>query len=498
MQASQEISKPFPPFKRPIAPPLFPVAPTTTNSLSWPYKLADVLLAIAAVIGAFILTNFSTMPGQAAGFLALRVSVKNLLLIVFFALLWSGICHAFRLYQPGRLQVIPLQSLLFATGCGSSGTLIFVLTSRAGAFKITTVLATWLLSLSLAIAVRLLIRTLTGPASLSSQPLQIIILGSGQRALRLYEELKAKADTGYRVLGFVDNPARNAAANEIRMQLLGDLADLERILVDNLVDEVLITLPVKSCYGQIQKALQVCERVGVEAKYLSEIFEPSFATPEYERLEGFAVTSLKPVVDDTRFVCKRAVDLASAAVGLLLLSPAFLLIAIAIKLTSNGPVIFTQERHGRNRRRFRMYKFRTMIHNAEALQPALESHNEAIGPLFKIRQDPRITRVGAFLRRTSLDELPQLLNVLKGEMSLVGPRPLPVRDVSRFSEGWLLRRFCVVPGLTGLWQVNARATHRFEDWVKQDFHYIDNWTLKLDLLILAKTIPAVWKGSGAV
>jgi len=217
-----------------------------------------------------------------------------------------------------------------------------------------------------------------------------------------------------------------------------------------------------------------------------------------EEISGFRVTSLKPTHHDSRFVVKRAIDVAGASAGLMVLSPLLVIIALAIKLTSGGPVIFSQERHGRNRRRFRMYKFRSMVNRAEQLQPLLEPRNEAAGPIFKIRNDPRVTRVGALLRRTSMDELPQLFNVLKGEMSLVGPRPLPVRDVSKFDEGWLLRRFCVVPGLTGLWQVNRRKTIDFEDWVRSDFEYIDNWSLRLDIRILLKTIPVVVKGTGAV
>jgi lipopolysaccharide/colanic/teichoic acid biosynthesis glycosyltransferase len=145
-----------------------------------------------------------------------------------------------------------------------------------------------------------------------------------------------------------------------------------------------------------------------------------------------------------------------------------------------------------------MYKFRTMVSNAEALQEHLEHRNEVSGPTFKIKNDPRITRIGKILRRTSLDELPQLFNVLRGEMSLVGPRPLPLRDVSRLEEAWLMRRFCVVPGLTCLWQINGRSNTSFDKWVEQDMKYIENWSLMLDLHILAKTIPAVLRGSGAV
>jgi exopolysaccharide biosynthesis polyprenyl glycosylphosphotransferase len=278
----------------------------------------------------------------------------------------------------------------------------------------------------------------------------------------------------------------------------GNLSQLENIIIHNGVDEVLITLPVKSCYAEVQRAIEVCGRTGVECKYLSDIFLPSSAQTIAEEIRGFRVTSLKPIRHDSRLIVKRAIDVAGALVGLILLAPVYVLIGLAIKITSGGPVIFNQERHGRNRHRFKMYKFRTMVDNAEQLQPFLERRNEATGPVFKIRNDPRVTRIGAFLRRTSLDELPQLYNVLKGEMSLVGPRPLPVRDVSKFEEGRLLRRFCVVPGLTGLWQVNGRSTINFEDWMKQDFDYIDNWSLKLDFQILVKTVPAVVKGVGAV
>jgi lipopolysaccharide/colanic/teichoic acid biosynthesis glycosyltransferase len=171
--------------------------------------------------------------------------------------------------------------------------------------------------------------------------------------------------------------------------------------------------------------------------------------------------------------------------------------AVAVKLTSPGPVMFSQERHGLHKRRFRMHKLRTMYADAEARQAELEAQNEASGPVFKIRRDPRVTPVGRLLRRTSLDELPQLWNVLQGDMSLVGPRPLPVRDVQRFTEGALMRRFSVRPGVTGLWQVSARDSLVFDDWVRSDMQYIDEWSLTLDCRILARTLPAVVRGSGA-
>jgi exopolysaccharide biosynthesis polyprenyl glycosylphosphotransferase len=194
---------------------------------------------------------------------------------------------------------------------------------------------------------------------------------------------------------------------------------------------------------------------------------------------------------------KRFVDMVGAIVGLLIFGPLMLMIAAAIRFTGPGPVLFTQERFGLNKRRFPMYKFRTMVVNAESLQAGLESQNEAAGPVFKIHNDPRITPLGRILRKTSLDELPQFFNVLRGEMSLVGPRPLPRRDVSRFEVASLMRRFSVKPGLTGLWQVNGRSNTEFTRWIELDLKYIDEWSLGLDLTILAKTIPAVIRGSGA-
>jgi exopolysaccharide biosynthesis polyprenyl glycosylphosphotransferase len=196
-------------------------------------------------------------------------------------------------------------------------------------------------------------------------------------------------------------------------------------------------------------------------------------------------------------VIKRVFDVTAGGLGLIALAPLLAAIALAIRLTSPGPTFFIQERYGLNRRIFRMYKFRTMVANAEALQLALEHLNEAAGPVFKIRDDPRITAVGRFLRRTSLDELPQLINVVMGDMSLVGPRPLPLRDVRHFSEGALMRRFSVRPGLTGLWQVSGRSELGFEDWIRLDLQYIDRWSIGLDLKILLRTVPAVMRGEGA-
>ena len=194
---------------------------------------------------------------------------------------------------------------------------------------------------------------------------------------------------------------------------------------------------------------------------------------------------------------KRGLDIAISSFLLLVLSPLLIATALLIKLTSDGPVFFQQERIGVNKRRFWMYKFRTMVPDAEKLMPKLEALNEASGPVFKIKDDPRITSLGKFLRRSSMDELPQLLNVLKGDMSLVGPRPLPVRDYNGFNADWQRRRFSVKPGITCLWQVNGRSGLSFDQWMLLDLQYMDEWSLWLDLKILVKTVPVVLKGAGA-
>jgi exopolysaccharide biosynthesis polyprenyl glycosylphosphotransferase len=202
-------------------------------------------------------------------------------------------------------------------------------------------------------------------------------------------------------------------------------------------------------------------------------------------------------MDGWQVEVKRIMDILISAIVLVLALPFFIIIAIAIKVSSSGPVFFVQERIGLNKRHIKVFKFRTMVRDAEKKQAELEELNEASGPVFKIKKDPRITSIGRVLRKLSLDEIPQLINVLVGDMSLVGPRPLPIRDYSGFSEDWHRRRFSVRPGMTCLWQVNGRSSLPFDRWMELDMEYIDKWSLWLDLKILAKTFPSVLRGSGA-
>jgi exopolysaccharide biosynthesis polyprenyl glycosylphosphotransferase len=330
----------------------------------------------------------------------------------------------------------------------------------------------------------------------TARPRRALIVGSGPHALRICRELSADPLTCYQVLGFIDR-TESPRSPFVARRTLGSIEELESILVREHVDEVHVGLPVRSQYLKIQETIQVCERIGVKVKYGADIFGTARARPRVEAGGAAPRVELLVAPEGAGMTVKRVVDMAGALVGLFLLSPLMFAVAFAVRLTGEGPVLFGQERYGLNRRRFRMLKFRTMVPNAEALQAALEHRNEAQGPVFKIADDPRITPLGRLLRRTSIDELPQLFNVLRGDMSLIGPRPLPLRDVALFTQSADMRRFSVRPGITGLWQVSGRSRLGFDQWIRLDLHYIDNWSLALDMRILARTIPAVLRGTGA-
>lgn len=249
----------------------------------------------------------------------------------------------------------------------------------------------------------------------------------------------------------------------------------------------------------LQRAIEACELEGVEAWLSADFIHTSVARPAFDSLSGRPMLVFRVTPElSWAILCKALIDRVGAACALILLAPVMLMIALVIKLTSPGPILFRQARSGLHGREFTMLKFRSMVAGAEKQRDELEFHNEMSGPVFKLSSDPRITPVGRFLRRTSLDEIPQFINVLRGEMSLVGPRPLPTYEVLRFGKHSYRRRLSMKPGLTCLWQIRGRnQVTDFEDWVRMDLEYIDNWSLGLDFVILVRTIPAVLLGAGA-
>ena len=327
-------------------------------------------------------------------------------------------------------------------------------------------------------------------------PRLYLILGSRKKAIAAYKKLCGQGDYPAQVLGFLDPDSSHAPY--LPADYLGSIDRLEGILMRHSVDLVHLALPLNSHYQTVQEAIRICERMGVEYSFSPDVFETRLARTGLSPLSEIRGFVYHVAHEDYAILMKRALDLLVALVLLAVLAPVMVVIALAIKLTSRGPVLFTQQRYGHNRRLFRIYKFRSMVANAEELMKHIEILNEAQGPIFKIRHDPRITRVGRLLRRASLDELPQLFNVVRGEMSLVGPRPMSLRDVHQFSESSLMRRFSVKPGITGLWQVSGRSNTDFDTWCRLDMKYIDEWSLGLDLRILLQTVPAVLTGTGAV
>lgn len=279
---------------------------------------------------------------------------------------------------------------------------------------------------------------------------------------------------------------------------VSDFESLPFYLKAHVVDEVIIFLPLKSLYDQAFQIAKLCEQQGIIVRFPSDLFSLQKGEMKAEHFEeDSVVTVYTGQMRGWQILVKRVLDFFFSLILLLPLLPLFFVVACLIKINSPGDAIFAQERIGLNKRRFALYEFRTMVREADKMQAELENLNEADGPVFKIKDDPRITPIGKFLRKTSLDEFPQLINVLKGDMSLVGPRPLPVRDYEGFDEDWHRRRFSVRPGIICLWQINGRNNTPFEKWMGLDMEYIDHWSLWLDFKILAKTIPAVLRGSGA-
>ncbi|MGQ9710366.1 MAG: undecaprenyl-phosphate glucose phosphotransferase [Anaerolineae bacterium] len=325
---------------------------------------------------------------------------------------------------------------------------------------------------------------------------RVVIVGAGEIGRTVMRTIVARPDLGYRIVGFVDDNPHKGYTDIGRFKALGPLDNLPAVLDEERPDEVVITLP-WMYHRKIMGIVRECERRSVRARIVPDLFQMSLTQVNVEDLGGVPLIGVRTVsISKGALLVKRMIDLTVSAVGLLLCAPLFLVIALAVRLDSPGPVIFRQTRVGLRGRRFEMYKFRSMRVGAEEQQDMLADLNEADGPIFKIRDDPRLTRVGRILRRLSLDELPQLVNVLRGEMSLVGPRPPIPAEVEKYQE-WHKKRLEAPPGMTGLWQVSGRSRLSFDEMVLLDIYYIENWSLWLDFKILMRTIPKVLLGEGA-
>jgi len=328
--------------------------------------------------------------------------------------------------------------------------------------------------------------------------LKIIIIGTGERASRLTSMLHEHTEWGIDIVGYLDTDVAPIDQKIDSDKIIGEVNEIHDILNDNVVDEVIIAIP-RSMIKDVEKIANACEIEGIKFRFMADVFSLKVDRMRLATLGGIPMLTFEPVAqNESTLLTKRLFDLTITILCMPLLLPLFLLVAIAIKLDSPGPIFFVQQRVGLRKRLFPMYKFRSMRIDAEEKMKEIEHLNEAEGPIFKMKNDPRVTMVGNFLRKTSLDELPQLINVIRGHMSLVGPRPMSIRDVDLFEKGIQRKRFSVRPGLTCIWQISGRSDLPFDDWLKLDLEYIETWSLWLDFKILIKTLPAVIFSKGAV
>ncbi|MBK6919808.1 MAG: sugar transferase [Deltaproteobacteria bacterium] len=325
---------------------------------------------------------------------------------------------------------------------------------------------------------------------------RVLVIGCGEAAVAFARSLRDRGSWNNRFVGHLCVPGEpcDAAAEPKR----GELHELERLLDAEVIDEVVFAVPGRNL-DTFEAALQACDLRGVDVLVTMQGMVPSSGKVEIASVTGFDMPMIglsRVPTSQGRLLTKRVLDIVGSTIAILFAAPVMLAVAIAIRIESKGPVLFKQVRSGRNGRKFVMLKFRSMCTDAEAKLDALQHLNEMDGPVFKIKHDPRITRVGRFIRKTSLDELPQFFNVLFGDMSLVGPRPPLPSEVAKY-EAWQRRRLSVRPGITGMWQVSGRNGIDFAQWMKLDLDYIDSWSLWLDLKILFRTLPAVLLRSGA-
>lgn len=314
----------------------------------------------------------------------------------------------------------------------------------------------------------------------------VLIIGAGKIGMQIRNHVMA--NTSCHFVGFLDDYKNSD-------QVLGTIQNIEQLIAHHKVQEIYITIPSEK--NIINELITSIRKYDVQIKIIPELFELVTSSISFDQAYDYpCIEIVKTPLRGLNLFLKRAADIILSILGIIIISPILLIVALLIKLDSKGHVFIHQKRVGKNGAPFHMHKFRSMVNNAEELKEQLEKYNEADGPAFKMKNDPRITRVGRFIRKFSIDELPQLFNVLKGEMSLIGPRPPLPNEVEQYTD-FQWRRLDIRPGITGLWQVSGRSDITFDEWVKLDLYYIEKWSISLELKILLKTIPVVLKGEGA-
>jgi exopolysaccharide biosynthesis polyprenyl glycosylphosphotransferase len=454
--------------------------------------LLDVLLTSAAFVAAYWIREL--WIGLTPPFLSYLGLLPVLLPLWVFLLAFFGGYRPLQTLTPVRI----VRSVASAVGVGMLALIGIVFIVKLHDISRIVVFTFGLLDLCALIALRgVYLWKLHRASQVGQQRYRILIIGSGSRAERLASVLVRQPTRLSEIAGFLDVDPRQVGRHILGAPVLGTIDEISGVLKENVVDEVILAIP-RGMIAAMEKVVQACEEEGVKLRLMADLFQVPVKRLSLDVFDKMPLLTFDPVAhDESKLLVKRVIDIAVSVGLFVVFAPVMALVALLIRLDSRGPIFFVQPRVGQNKRTFNLVKFRTMHPDAEGRQKEIEHLNEADGPVFKIKNDPRVTRVGRVLRRLSLDELPQLWNVFKGDMSLVGPRPLPLRDVTLFDRGVQRKRFSVKPGLTCLWQVSGRSTLPFSEWLRLDLEYIDRWSLSLDLGILFRTLPAVLRGTGA-
>jgi exopolysaccharide biosynthesis polyprenyl glycosylphosphotransferase len=427
-----------------------------------------------------------------------REIIGLLFLVLGWVIIFSSIIH----YDANRFTTLmsSVWAIIKATTC--SAFLLFVIGESLSISKLPgrVILFFWASTTLIGIASRIVLRwILTAVRKSGYNCRQVVFVGTDTHAVDLARNIESHPELGCRVVGFISESDKStpAGASIARWPVVGCIGGIKEFLEKKAVDEAIICLSIKDSFTQIYHVFELCRELGVVVRFIPRETDLQVLTRlQIESFGDFRVITFFREKLLLQLLVKRIMDVLISATGLLVLSPLMIVIGCIIKFTSPGPVFFVQERVGMNRRKFKLLKFRSMVADAEMRKKDLAALNEMDGPVFKVRNDPRVTPIGRFIRKTSIDELPQLINVLKGEMSLVGPRPPLPSEVDQYE--WLhRRRLSIKPGITCLWQVNGRNSVPFVQWMEMDKEYVENWSIWLDIKILCRTLPVVLLRQGA-
>lgn len=459
--------------------------------------LIDLAVTVAAFLAAYWARNIVFLPGHMGRLFPLERYTWLLFVII---PVWFILLKAFDAYRSYRTysyvyELLGVGKAIFMGGL-AIGTVAFV--TKAEYLSRTFIISFVFINLILVGLVRLAIRSLSWFVRERGYNFRnVVIVGTEHTARDIARRVVNFRESGLRILGFVTDNEHQIGSEIDGHPVIGTLGELESFVKREAVDEVIFAIPGRKLEA-LEDTLLMLEEHGINARIVSNIFPHIIARMSVEEFETVPLLTFSTVpANDFALALKRLGDIGMSIFLLICSSPFMAIAAVLIKATSPGPVLFRQRRCGLHGRLFTLYKFRSMYCDAEAMRSELDARNEMAGPAFKIKDDPRVTPVGRFLRTTSIDELPQLWNVLRGDMSIVGPRPPIPGEVDRY-ERWQRRRLSMRPGITCIWQISGRnKINDFDEWVRLDLQYIDTWSIALDINIFLKTIPVVLLRKGA-